>query len=1545
MDPTASQQAAEAEQPEAADSGENETPTGEAIVSSSDPGVVERQSSELKESNVPKESASQGDCSSTHEKTNPDASEAQQDNEEPCLIENSPEKISPEKFNEDELKSPPELEVFSIEEEETSTEEGEEVEVEEEPAGGEETVGAVEDYLEMDEDEEMFLESTDRIGANESIDNDLSTDEYTDDEKRSANKRDSKRRKSSEDDETDDDDVQVLTDDDDEEVEEEEEYGDDDDDPEEEDDGEFLERRSSPLGYSRSGRYGSVSDSDSDGFVVERKLRKRYDDYPSKLAATIRKRAIKVLHKRKRMHVMEESGSSERFLMCADGALFISTPTLKPALGSLKAGCKSESPQQQRPPLAESSEKIRDGASPVTTDDSHQNEAKDTEQEDEAAQRRPQVIEKRSESDQFTISSTIDDDAAATGDKMPTATAAMEDVPERIADSSDDGLSMLSSKKSITAATTPTVNSSASTAGPPPPETGGQPEKKESSGDGKEPSDEAESGASPSPKETVPSETESKGKAAAVVGKEASEREPSVVTESQPTADDVMEGIDDFMDHNGSSGDGEEKDDFNDELTFQMDVDEGSAEKPKSDEKSENSPAGQVQESRANAIDLTSSSGGQSIEESPPKSTDAKEAASEVAQLPCFMIGSVVSLAPKDPPLAEPSPPPPSTSENAKDATSTVVTSTPVSASVRQKCDGDAEVDVKNEQEEAAGTDEVQNLSKAKPLARSSTISDEVQQPPPAKGSARPAESANRKRRRSVNDEEEEAARAATESDEPIEPAKKLKLEVDSHFRAHERVVKEYIDTTPNTSVDEIQSTTDVLVKEIQSLNDEIRDTERKWNELLHLKKVKEEILLRLNRRKHVLSITETRLGEVSAYNHADSSNFSNQHEQQQQQNHHQQHQGQRSSSVGPRLPTPPPEVEIRPASVTITPTNYGATTNGGTFADKPGTGYNGNKLISNRRSSSSSGCGGSGQQQYNSSNSRHANAKDTDRFVSQFNNSNNAVTMVPLHNSTTSMILNARANMNKAEIARDKSMAEQIQRHILPKPVLSNHQQILNNLAISAGLTASGGNATALQNGHHSSTSSSAAASAAAQLHHQQQLQIGRQGMRKDVSSIIADYRQKHPENVPRRGRRLKNVPSSTGNNNGGGNSIAASFGDGGAISLTALSGGKSPGSGRSNSVSADVANRISELMAAAETSRPSSNDSSQSGSNLLSSLVSAGAGTNTTGQQFLKEVLAQFAKMSQNEQCLLSNLQLLTNNLSASGANTVSSPQQSPQNLQQQQHSGQHQHHHQQQQQQLQSGGTKTSLPEVTLHPVMNSTAHSDTVLGSHNSSLAGVNLSAVANTSTNSLLHGILTKSASRPAGAAAAVGAAVAANFNSFSPTLARLLTAPERMGSQAQTSSTVTSGALASLHHPGGSVVSGLNLSKNNNEISITPVLGPNMQQTLLAQQQQQLADQQKQLQRLRDHHLFKGEPYLNLDDEADDSADRLVIDEGDDIMMGRGDSRRRGAEINENEVPQCQGCKRMEAKFVCAGCSNQWYCSRACQVKAWDDHSEVCCCD
>lgn len=49
---------------------------------------------------------------------------------------------------------------------------------------------------------------------------------------------------------------------------------------------------------------------------------------------------------------------------------------------------------------------------------------------------------------------------------------------------------------------------------------------------------------------------------------------------------------------------------------------------------------------------------------------------------------------------------------------------------------------------------------------------------------------------------------------------------------------------------------------------------------------------------------------------------------------------------------------------------------------------------------------------------------------------------------------------------------------------------------------------------------------------------------------------------------------------------------------------------------------------------------------------------------------------------------------------------------------------------------------------------------------------------------------------------------------------------------------------------------------------------------------------------------------------------RLVIDEGN---------------AEASETPLCQGCRRRDAQFVCAGCANQWYCSRDCQVRLLTD--------
>lgn len=67
-------------------------------------------------------------------------------------------------------------------------------------------------------------------------------------------------------------------------------------------------------------------------------------------------------------------------------------------------------------------------------------------------------------------------------------------------------------------------------------------------------------------------------------------------------------------------------------------------------------------------------------------------------------------------------------------------------------------------------------------------------------------------------------------------------------------MINEYIQTATKNNIDEIQRHTEQLLSEIQTLRELAQKKEQEWNNILHLKKVKEEILLRLLRRKQVLS-------------------------------------------------------------------------------------------------------------------------------------------------------------------------------------------------------------------------------------------------------------------------------------------------------------------------------------------------------------------------------------------------------------------------------------------------------------------------------------------------------------------------------------------------------------------------------------------------------------------------------------------------------------------------------------------------------------------
>ncbi|XP_046390112.1 uncharacterized protein LOC124158816 isoform X2 [Ischnura elegans] len=562
-----------------------------------------------------------------------------------------------------------------------------------------------------------------------------------------------------------------------------------------------------------------------------------------------------------------------------------------------------------------------------------------------------------------------------------------------------------------------------------------------------------------------------------------------------------------------------------------------------------------------------------------------------------------------------------------------------------------------------------------------------------------------------------------------------------------------------------------------------------------------------------------------------------------------------------------------------------------------------------------------------------------------------------------------------------------------------------------------------------------------------------GRQGPILDVRSIIADYRSRHPETVPLRGRRNKSLtPSpaaasslresgSTGSDGGPSENPLST--DVGMSTVTSTPGilniaSLALGSGsqvRTRGVQAQDggAPDISYLLLSAgngchpggtlpirhqppprESSRPSSTESSRSGGQAIPpvSLPGGGALGDNAGNFSFKDVLVQFARMSQTEQqqqmmAVIPGMggQGLMPSAPVAVPPQVSLPSRQPRHI-------------------LPSTTTTSVLPgplvtparpppppypEVTLLPVLVAGNEGNpsvrptmppevaapqprSALPPPTPSLLQMSLSAPTSTPkapsppTTSLLHGILTKSGTGVAsssGLGSSSSSGPSPRATAFAPTLARLLTAPEKQPSVRPTPP-ATSGSSVLGSQAFVSIGELLQTSKAKNEITITPVSGA--QPSLLKQQPQQPLQPIANL-------PTKEEPAAHME-EQDDSTDRLVIDES--IAASEGDGRRQSRqrqapmasatamaqegqqegmadeeEVEEEEVameeeegdgmdeeegdgmdeedegeegpvPECQGCHSRAAQFVCAGCGNQWYCSRDCQVSAWDEHSEVC---
>lgn len=97
-------------------------------------------------------------------------------------------------------------------------------------------------------------------------------------------------------------------------------------------------------------------------------------------------------------------------------------------------------------------------------------------------------------------------------------------------------------------------------------------------------------------------------------------------------------------------------------------------------------------------------------------------------------------------------------------------------------------------------------------------------------------------------------------------PAKKLKAELETIFPKHNKVLTDYINkTTSNETVDNIQSHINKLHVEIQTLNEWIKKNENDWHNMIYIKKMKEEICIRLTRKKQTIQLESKKIGDISA--------------------------------------------------------------------------------------------------------------------------------------------------------------------------------------------------------------------------------------------------------------------------------------------------------------------------------------------------------------------------------------------------------------------------------------------------------------------------------------------------------------------------------------------------------------------------------------------------------------------------------------------------------------------------------------------------------
>lgn len=99
-------------------------------------------------------------------------------------------------------------------------------------------------------------------------------------------------------------------------------------------------------------------------------------------------------------------------------------------------------------------------------------------------------------------------------------------------------------------------------------------------------------------------------------------------------------------------------------------------------------------------------------------------------------------------------------------------------------------------------------------------------------------------------------------------PSKRLHTQIQKSFQARDEILCKYMESIGCNTLEQIQSNSEHIMSEIRKLNEIAKQKEKEWNNILHLKKMKEELLIRLQRQKQLILLNNDDFESECAFNH-----------------------------------------------------------------------------------------------------------------------------------------------------------------------------------------------------------------------------------------------------------------------------------------------------------------------------------------------------------------------------------------------------------------------------------------------------------------------------------------------------------------------------------------------------------------------------------------------------------------------------------------------------------------------------------------------------